>query len=168
MQESFKESFLATSNTKLAALYRFFEFRLPKFNPAIVAEVFKWSDLRKGYKDPKPPRRVIWKFQADSKARDITKAYESKSAHQEFNTYLDANILSEPQREKIMALHSASIAQAARELFEAKDHLVDILKSVPDQVLWQVIIEDSGKVRSMFPKAASPETKAKFFERDLS
>jgi hypothetical protein len=167
MQESFKESFLATSNTKLAAVYRFFEIRLPRFNPAIVAEVFKWSDLKNGYKDPKPPRRVIWKFEADSKAREITRAYESKTAHQEFGSYLDELALSQLEREKLESLHSGSIAQAARELFESREHLLDILKSVPDSVLWQVIIEDSGRVRSMFPKAASPETKAKFFERDL-
>ena len=167
MQESFKESFLATSNTKLAAVYRFFEIRLPKFNPAIVAEIFKWSDLKKGFKDPKPPRRVIWKFEPDDKAREITAAYESKTAHQEFSSYLAGLELSETQRETVENLHSASIAQAGRELFGAREHLMDILKSVPDQVLWQVIIEDSGQVRSMFAKAASPETKAKFLERDL-
>ena len=82
MQESFKESFLATSNTKLAAVYRFFELRLPRFNPAIVAEVFKWSDLKKGFKDPSPPRRVVWKFEPDHKAREITEAYHGKSVYQ--------------------------------------------------------------------------------------
>ena len=167
MEESFKESFLATSNTKLAAVYRFFELRLPRFNPAIVAEVFKWSDLKKGFKDPSPPRRVVWKFEPDHKAREITQAYHGKSAHQEFGSYVDGLGLSETTREKLSQLHSASLAQAAREFFESREHLLDILKTVPEEVLWQVIVEDSGRVKSMFPKAASPETKAKFFERDL-
>ena len=163
----FKQSFVATSNTKLAAVYRFFEFKLPKHNPAIVAEVFKWTELKKGFKDPHPPRRVIWKFDFDSKAKAITDAYQSKLAHIDFTSYIDTLPINPDQIEKIKALHSNSVAQAGREILEEREFLRELLKSVPDIGLWQVIIEDSGMVRSIFPKAASDETKAKFFERDL-
>src|ERR1700756_3791361 len=138
---------LATSNTKLASVYKFFELQLPRHNPAIVAEIFKWSDLQKGFRDPQPPRRVIWKFESnerDKRPREITTAYYGRGAHIEFASYLETLNLSAEEKAKLSALHSNSVAQAAREILDAREHLIEILKEVPDQVLWQGVFWGSG------------------------
>ena len=165
--------FVVTSNTKLAATLKVFEIPLPRHNPAVVAEVFKLSDLRRGKKDPKPPKRVFWTFDPHPSASIIVEAYGSTTAESEFESFVQSLGLEPgisgsgvwPEKlAKLRALHSAAIAQACREVQKMKEQLVVECHNCPDHALWQVILNDDGSVHSMFPKAASIETKAKFFK----
>jgi len=157
---------VATSNTDLAAVLVFFDFTLPRENPAMVSEIFKWSDLQKGVKDKNPPKRVIWKFNSDRKAFAITHAFEAEDSHDRFDKFLDSLPIEQEALEQLKALHSASVAQAGREILNIRKELIELLKSVPDRALWQVIVYESGKIKSLFPKAAPDEVKAKFLEKE--
>jgi hypothetical protein len=159
---------VATSNTDLAAVLIFFDFTLPRENPAMVSEIFKWSDLQKGKKDRNPPRRVIWKFDSDPdrKSFAITQAFQGEDSHDRFDNFLASLPIEEERLGTLKALHSASVAQAGREILNIRKELLDLIKQAPDQALWQVIVYDSGKIKSLFPKAASDEVKAKFMEKE--
>jgi hypothetical protein len=159
--------FVVTSNTKLAATLQVFEIPLPKHNPAVVAEVFKLSDLQKGKRDPRPPKRVFWNFEPHELAAVVAKAYNSTTAADEFDAFVKAlgPALAPKQHDELRALHSAAIAQACREVQTMKELLVKACHECPDHALWQVILNNDGSVHSMFPKAASSETKAKFFAK---
>jgi hypothetical protein len=166
--------FVVTSNTKLAATLRVFEIPLPRHNPAVVAEVFRLSDLRRGKKDPKPKKRVFWNFEPHPAAAIVTKAFSSTTADADFEKFVDSlalqpNVsgtgLSPEKLLKLRALHSAAVAQACREVQHMKELLVQACHECPDAALWQVILNDDGSIHSMFPKAASTETKSKFFTK---
>lgn len=151
-----------------------FEIPLPSHNPAVVAEVFKLSDLRRGKKDPRPPKRVFWTFEPHDAAPAVIKAFYSTTAESDFETFIQSlglrpNVsgsgLTVETLTKLRALHSAAIAQACREVQHMKELLVIECHNCPDTALWQVILNDDGSVNSMFPKAASIETKSKFFAK---
>jgi hypothetical protein len=158
--------FVVTSNTKLAATLRVFEIPLPRHNPATVADVYKLSDLQRGWKDPKPPRRTFWNFEPHAAAAKVVKAYQSKTADTEFEVFIQSLTgLTSETLAKLRALHSAAVAQACRESLDMNEWLVRQVDRCPDHAKWEVILNDDGSVHSMFPKAASRETKAKFFAK---
>lgn len=160
------EGALVTRNLDFAAVLRFFEFELHKHNPALIAEEIKWSDLRKGIKPAKPPKRVTWRFKADYKALPVANAWEAAQAHNDFEKYVDQLEIDQRHKDKLKELHSASVARAGREILEHRQQLLAILASAPQSVYWQRILYDNGQVKSVFPKAASAEVKAKFLERE--
>lgn len=158
---------LATSNTDLAAVLQFFGFELPKHNPGIVSEVYKWSELRRGIK--RSEKRVIWNFGTPperEKSFPIGAAFEDEAAHDKFDSFVASLPLTEEEKKKLRAVHCASVARAGNEICAIRKTLLRIIASCPDEALWEVIVWDDGKVKSMFPKAASPETKAKFLEKE--
>lgn len=159
--------FVVTSNTKLAATLRVFEIPLPSHNPAVVAEVFKLSDLQRGWKDPKPPKRVFWNFEPHPYAATVVAAYKSTTAEGKLEEFIESlgPALDPKQRVELRALHSAAVAQVCREVLDLKELLVIECHRCPDHALWQVILNNDGSVYSMFPKAASTETKSKFFAK---
>ena len=164
------ERFLITSNTKLAATLRVFEIPLPAHNPAVVAEVYKLSDLQRRWKDPKPPKRVFWNFEPHDAAAFVVKAYSSTTAENEFESLIVALETSDLPLTaadvlKLRAAHSAAIAQICREVQTMKEKLIQECHNCPDRALWEIIVNDDGSVHSMFPKAASIETKRKFFTK---
>lgn len=157
--------FAITSNTKLAATLRVFEIPLPIHNPAVVAEVYKLSDLRRGWKNPKPPIRVFWNFEPHAAAASVIQGYNSFTAEDEFSAFVATLQLPPDKEAKLLALHSASTAQACREALDMKEMLVIECHRCPPYARWEVMLNDDGSVNAMFPKAASRETKAKFLRK---
>ena len=168
MEIPFADELVATSNTDLAAVFVFFDLELPSHNPGVASDVYKWSDLKKGIK--KSERRVIWKFKPDRKAFDIAKAFTDEAAHDKFEKFLSdfppTQILSEADRTYLRSLHSASVARAGCEILKLRKELVTEIARIPDTALWDVIVWDSGAIKAMVPKSASPEIKAKFLEKE--
>lgn len=166
--ESFFPETLVSSNTDLAAVLQFFGFELPKHNPAIVAEVYKWSELRRGIK--RAEKRVIWNFipnPENAKSFSIAAAFEDQAAHDKFDQFVAGLSLGDKEKEELKALHSASVARAGSEICAIRKSLLAVIASCPDEALWEAIAWDNGRIKSIFPKAASPETKAKFLEKVL-
>src|ERR1700757_1081743 len=151
-----KEGAIITRDTDAAAVFRFFELELNRHNPAIIVEEIKWSDLQKGIKPKNPPKRITWKFNRDDKAIPIAQAFDSQTAHQDFDAFVETLPIEQEQKDKLKALHSASVARAGGEICKARHKLVAFINSDPKNALWQAIVYDDGTIKSMFPKAASP------------
>lgn len=178
MNLPYREEVLTTSNTNLAATLLGFGLQLKKHNPTFVAQEYKHADLKRGWKDPKPPTRVFFNFVRNDLSGAIAAAFGSETADDEFEAYL-AELgkpqvisgengeeaigppgLSPNQIQKLRGLHSAALSAGARQIFEKREFLLSLINATPKEARWAVI-RRSPTSFTLFPLTAKSETLAK-------
>jgi hypothetical protein len=172
----YSEEILNTSNTKLAAALMTFRLALTKENPIFCALEYQYKDLKRGAyrrdgkdypgKDPNPPERFSFNFVRNDTAAAIANAFESHDSQDKFEAFISRELnLPAEQIAKLRDLHSAALAQACREVQEAREYLLDVIKpSMPREAKWG-IIRRSETSYALFPITASKETVAKLIRK---
>jgi hypothetical protein len=159
----YREEVLTTSNTNLAATLLGFGLQLQKHNPTFVAQEYKHADLKRGFKDPKPPTRVFFNFIRNDLSNAIAAAFGSETADNDFEAYLaelGREGLEPGKVQKLRGLHSAALSAGARQIFEKREFLLTLVHKTPKEARWAVI-RRSPTSFTIFPLTATPETLAK-------
>jgi hypothetical protein len=163
MNVPYQEQSINTSNTKLAAALLTFGLRLVDHHPIFLCLEWSFKDLKAGRKrsELKPVERFSFNFVRNDQSAAIAQAFEGRNAQEQFEAFLTgelAGTLSPDQINKLRDLHSNALAQTCREVQEAREYLLDMLKpSMPREAKWG-LIRRSEKSYALFPLSAPKET----------
>lgn len=166
----YSEQVINTSNTKLAAAFLTFGIELVRHNPIFLALEYQFKDLKAGRKrsELRPVERYSFNFVRNDAAAAIAKTFESRDADEQFEAFLAGElgrVLTPDQIEKLRALHSAALAQTCREVQEAREYLLDVIKpSMPREAKWGIIRRKSDSY-ALFALTAPAETVAQLIRK---
>src|SRR5260221_10492959 len=163
MQSSnYQENLFSTTNPKLAAALLLFGFRLNH-----PSQPLEWSleypskeAYIKSRKDPKikPVEKVAWIFSyCPTRPADIFRDFNSKDSEQKLEQVLDKWVTDPKAKLEIKAAHSANVVQCCREVLEAREYLMSILKLVP-RLAKPIVVFGKGTQFAKFGGNASKET----------
>jgi len=164
----YHETILTTTNTKLAAILLVFGGKLRQRLP------LEWNDVhesRDGFienlGDPrrsKPKTKISFNFEVAPVLKEVVSAYSADNAEEAFGTLMDSFPLKASMAE-IMAAHSRAVAQACRQALEAREFLVQLIRSMPENSKWDVIPGNGAGEVVRLGKRSSDELRAEYLNK---
>jgi len=164
----YRDEILATTNTKLAAILLVFGGKLRQRLP------LEWNDVHESkdsfldnLEDPRacrPKTQISFNFEANRALKEVVSAYQAQNAEEEFATLMNSFPLKASMAE-IMVAHSRAVAQACRQALEAREFLVQLIRSMPENSKWDVIQGNGAGETVRLGKRSSDELRAEYLSK---
>jgi hypothetical protein len=145
---AYYESIFTTDNTKLAAVFLTFGAPLRKHLPLEWVEEYPSKEayidaLRNPMHQPK--RIVSFNFVTEGVNVDaIAESYNDQNAQEKFVKLVRESGLDPKVIDKILEAHSRAVGSACREALEAREYLIQRIKTFPNTAKW-IQVRGKGK-----------------------
>jgi hypothetical protein len=163
-------STIVTSNTKLAATYLVFGYRLRKSDPFYWIDNYQKEDVDKyGLKSAPYKSRCFFNLiprnGADiQSARGIGGAFSRNTGQEHLLAYINGlGSLTPAEKHQLLFLCSAVIAEGCREAQEKREYLVKQINEMPAGAKWVRVW--NGKLSVTFGRNASLETRTQLLAK---
>jgi hypothetical protein len=130
----------------------------------------QWDDVwqsQDAYNSGKKPRTTVtFTFQgAPSEYKASIDAYRDSEAVENFERVLEQLGLSEAQRQALLDAHGRALVRACRNAFEAGAFLIELMRMVPEDAKWDVILGDGNGQSVRLGKNSSDELRAEYLSQ---
>lgn len=149
----YAESLFTTDNTKLAAVFLMFGAPLRKHLPLEWVEEYPSKEAYvASLSNPmqQPKRIVTFNFEtAGVNVEAIAQSFNNQDAGEKFVELVRSSGLDSKAIDKILEAHSQAVGSACREALEAREYLIQRMKSFPNTAKW---IQVRGKGRGQLAR----------------
>jgi hypothetical protein len=168
-QEAGVGGVIVTSNTKLAATYLVFGYRLRKNDPFYWIDNYQKEDVDKyGLRDAPFKSRAFFNLVPRNaaeieSAKGIGAAFSGSCSQDLLFNFVKGLELNSAQKRQLLFLCSVAIAEGCREVQEKREYLFKEMKKMPPNAKWVRVWSD--KLSVTFGRNASLETRTQMLSR---